>query len=68
LPEAPPVPSELPVRAGPASQPPDLLVEHLEVRLVAPAPSEPDRAGQPPAAAGSRRAWDVAVRHYLGRL
>jgi hypothetical protein len=51
--------------AGPADQPPELLIEHLEVRLVAPAP-EP--AARPVAPAGARRTWDAAARRYLGRL
>jgi hypothetical protein len=51
--------------AGPADRPPELIIENLEVRLTPPA-SGGMSASAPTAA--SRRVWDTAARHYLGRL
>lgn len=51
--------------AGPADRPPELIIEHLEVRLTPPAPGAMSAPAPPPV---SRRVWDTAARHYLGRL
>jgi hypothetical protein len=47
---------------------PTLLIEQLEVRVVADPSARESGAHDPPAPAVSRRSsWDVAVRRYLGR-
>jgi len=61
-----PLPS--PAAPGPpAGVQPELLIEHLEVRLLAGPPAVEPEPRERPARHHAPRAWDAAVRHYLGR-
>ncbi|HEX7843727.1 MAG TPA: hypothetical protein VF469_39910, partial [Kofleriaceae bacterium] len=60
-------PSEA-LSSPPPPSAPELVIDHLDIRVVTESPAAPERRAPAPQAVSRSGAWNTAARHYLGRL